>query len=114
MPVDFMKFIDDREEAIRYILDHLSDSDRIHDGLGIIVENLEKNKSDENTRKMLITLAKITRNHERLLKNILVLCLVYISGDSFYVDASKAAIKVGSDPKEVLRKMFRDKMSGKF
>lgn len=59
---------------------------------------------------MLTAVAETMARLTSIQMKVILLVLVYTAGDNFGGDAARMAMKLGADPKETIREMFKRKM----
>lgn len=106
----FMNMLKQPEQVVGAILKDLETSEKNM----LAFEKLEalyKNGTKVDIEKVLIASTKSLRHINELNRRLLMLLLVYVSGDSYRSDTGKVLLKMGRG-KEVLQEMFKQKMNG--
>jgi len=81
-------------------------------GLEKFINNIDDAEmSKENIRQKLKTLMKVEKEQISIIKQFLLINLIYVSSDTFTTDAAKLTMKLGRG-EEALQAMFKAKMSG--
>ncbi len=111
---EIIEKIANREKLISSLLKKFSESSRRFNGLGIAADSVVNNESPANTRKMLNTALNILKDQMDINKELIALMIMFCSNDDFISQQAKFAMKVGQDPQDVLKEMFRKKMAGEF
>lgn len=106
----FMNMLRNPEQVVSAILKDLETSEKNMLAFAKL-ETLYEQGKEVNTEKILTASAKSLRHINELNRRILMLLLVYVSGDSYGSDTGKVLLKMGRG-KEVLQEMFKRKMSG--
>lgn len=105
--------VSDKEKLTLDLLRQIEAGQAAMDGLDKAIPSLQTNESEANTRKMLATTMKIVRRQQEVNRTLLSVVVMLCGSRDFTGWQSELAMKLGSDPGEVLRKMMRDKLAGK-
>jgi len=71
-----------------------------------------ENSNGESLRKPVTALLLTHAKAMVMVKRLLAIAIIYILSENCHNDAAKAVITLGGDPKELLQKMFQDKLKG--
>lgn len=105
--------VSDKDKLVLDLLRQIDASQTAMDGLDKAIPTLQANESEANTRKMLATTMKILRRQQEVNRMLLSVVVMLCSSRDFTGWQAELAMKLGSDPDEVLRQMMRDKMAGR-
>lgn len=105
--------VSDKEKLMVELLRQIEAGQAALDGLDKAIPTLQTNESEANTRKMLATTMKIVRRQQEVNRTLLSVVVMLCGSRDFTRWQAELAMKLGSDPGEVLQKMIRDKLAGK-
>lgn len=109
----FMNFLNDKESAVRSIFDDIENCDKYSKGLEKFLSNIDDTElTEENIRKKFKTLMKVLNTQNTIVRKLLYITLIYMSGDNFDTDVGKLLIRMGRG-EEALQTMFKNKLKGK-
>lgn len=107
----FLEMLKNKEQVIRTVLKDLDTCDK-NTAAFTKLEDLYNEGGSVNTEKVLKAYAKSMRHMNEVNRRLLMILLIYISGDSYNSDTGKVLIKMGRG-EEALKEMFKQKMGGK-
>ena len=103
-----------KDEAIRELLSILTRQQKVHAGLHSFTKALSDGKDrNDQLAQMLQKTIEVTIEQAEALRQLAVISLIYLSGDTFAGDAAGVANKLGAG-KEAIRELFRSKFGKNF
>lgn len=107
----FMEMLKNKEQVVKSLAGAYEQSGRVETGMEKVVDSVLENPSEENLRKMINTTMKCVKRQAGIIKMLVMLNLVYVSGSNYSADVAAVLMKMGRG-QEALREMFKQKMGG--
>jgi len=108
-----LAFVKDKRLVLEGLTDSLTKTDTNLRGLEKFIESIGKADmgNEANIRNKFRTLMKVQRDQNNMLKQLLLINLIYASAGNFTADSAQMANKLGLG-EEALKAMFESKLKG--
>lgn len=107
----FMDMLKNKKRVVESLAGAYDQSEKIESGLHSVIDSVLDNPSEENLRKMVKTTMKCTKTMAGIIKMLIMLNLVYVSGNEYTSDVGNILIRLGRGD-EALREIFKQKLNG--
>lgn len=113
---ELFNVLQDKKQAIAYILGCIEESNKQSAGLKNLLESIsreeEPNLSAPNLIKVIRTVTKVSSLQADYIKNLSIISLVHLSSSSFDTEIAQLLVKMGEGDKAI-KQMFKNKMEGR-